>query len=82
MSSRAVGQRSGCAIEDRGHHGREFAADDLFGETVEIGQHLRRRLSPMGQSPSGAAQLGHILDGRQPVPDNVADGEIGPVSRQ
>ena len=54
----------------------------MHAEEVQLGEDLCGRKSLVGKGVSGAAQLGHVLDGHQSVSDHVADAQVGPAVGQ
>ena len=78
----AVRQRTGLRIEDRHGHGGESSVAGMGGEGVELGQQLGGRQPLQGHGASGAAQLRHVLDGRQAVPHHIAHRQVGSLLRQ
>lgn len=77
-----VGQPPCARFQQRDRHRRELAGRHGRGHPAQLGEQPGRLVAGDGQRAPGASDLRHVRGGGDPVPGDVADGEISPALLQ
>src|SRR6202042_1389268 len=77
-----VGDGGHVGLDDRSRHGGELPAGRPVGDTCQFFKDAGRLVAGDGQGTPGVAQLRHILGRGQAVSHDIADRQVGSLTRQ